>query len=168
MEDDGTDWKSQAGLADETTSARIYPSKVQKQRWKEETGGQSLSRYIIELVEEARLHRQTSTQNPSGPEKEELQERTSELEQELARTTQTDATPDQQEIYSKDVIKNVLTSKPVTQDELLKQLLESQRFQKQIADRVEKTLYSLAADGEITFSRNPTGWRLSAKQGGEQ
>jgi hypothetical protein len=167
MADGDTDWRTEAGLAEETTSARIYPSKVQKRRWKQESGDKSLSRYIIEHVEEARYHRQQNTQENSADqsEKRQLENRIEELENQLEKA-QNRGTPEEQKIYSPDVVKQALTGKPRTQDEILQKLLENPRFQQLVADRVEKTLYSLASEGRIEFVRNPTGWKTV--QGGDE
>jgi len=155
MADDGTDWRTEAGLAEETTSARIYPSKVQKRRWEEESGDKSLSRYIIEHVEEARYHRQKQEEKDSDKtldrsERKQLENRIEELENQLEKARNR-GTPEQQEIYSPKVVKQAITGKPRSQSQILQALLENPGFQQLIADRVEKTLYSLASEGEIEF-----------------
>lgn len=166
MADKGTDWRTDAGLAEETTSARIYPSKVQKQRWEEESGDKSLSRYIIEHVEEARLHRQKDDpeNDVDQSEREQLENRIEELENQL-ENAQDRGTPEEQEIYSPDVVQKALTAQPQSQAEILQTLLENPGFQQLVADRVEKTLYSLASKGRIEFSRNPTGWKKATEKG---
>jgi hypothetical protein len=167
MADKGSDWRTEAGLAEETTSARIYPSKVQKRRWKEESGDKSLSRYIIEHVEEARFHRQKDEPDDTGDESEkrQLENRVEELENQLEKA-QNRGTPEEKQIYSGEVVKQALTGKPRSQAEILQTLLENPQFQQLVADRVEKTLYSLAQTGEVEFSRNPTGWKTN-EGGGE-
>lgn len=140
---------------------------MQKRRWKEESGDKSLSRYIIEHVEEARFNRQKD--NPENTvdqsEKRQLENRIEELENQLEKA-QNRWTPEKQEIYSGEVVKQALTVKPRSQAEILQTLLENPKFQQLIADRVEKTLYSLAQTGEVEFSRNPTGWKTNDNKGG--
>ena len=58
--DDSEDEQSWARLRDETTRADVYCHEDHKQEWQEEAehNGQSLSRYLYDLIEEARGYRE--------------------------------------------------------------------------------------------------------------
>jgi hypothetical protein len=50
-------------LDDETAKAQLYPHEDHKEEWQQEAeeGGQSLSRYLYDLIQEARAHREADT-----------------------------------------------------------------------------------------------------------
>jgi hypothetical protein len=50
-------------LDDETAKAQLYPHEDHKEEWQQEAeeGGQSLSRYLYDLIQEVRAHREADT-----------------------------------------------------------------------------------------------------------
>lgn len=156
------DWHDQAGLADETTSARIYPTRRQKKRWETEKPEElSLSRYIISLVEEARLERSNEagdTDPESDKEKEQLKNRVQELEALLQEQTPED---DGDTIaVDQETVLQCVDSTPKQFHEILQQVIENTDIQKLLGDSVENQLYSLAENGDIRFNRRGGGWQI--------
>ncbi|WP_247008780.1 hypothetical protein [Halorientalis litorea] len=56
-----TEWETEVGLSEETTYVAIYPSRKHAEKWMqeaEEQGYGSRSKYLYELIQEARAARQ--------------------------------------------------------------------------------------------------------------
>jgi hypothetical protein len=156
------------GVSEDTALVKSYIPQEVKDEWKEEAErhGLSLSKYVAAKVEQCRAHDQTNTQGGENSEKvRELKQRINELENQLEDARR--KTPDRGgavSILEDGQVKQVLSHRTKTLEELLRELIEDTAVDELVRKPVETRLYELAANGEVEFQRG-AGWRLT--QGGE-
>jgi Glu-tRNA(Gln) amidotransferase subunit E-like FAD-binding protein len=149
-------------LDDETAKAQLYPHEEHKKEWQQEAEevGQSLSRYLYDLIQEARAYREGDLPVITSKDErvEELQNRIQELEEELDEARQ------QQQGGSKltvsDLVEKELSGQYKTIDEILDDVKASDKVTQHLRRRIEDQLYSLTEEGEAEFQRGH-GWRLA-------
>lgn len=149
-------------LREDTEKAEIYCHEDHKTEWKKESKheGQSLSRYLYDLIQEARAYREGGLPLIASKDErvEELQSRIEELQGELSR-----AQKDQSggtRITVDDLTEEVLTNQYQTLDELLEDVKATEEVSDHLRRRLEERLYSLAEDEEVEFQRGH-GWRFA-------
>lgn len=159
-------WEEQAGLAADTTSVRIYPSRQQKQQWEDETDG-SLSQYLINLIQEARADRHVGSTPSDSDADQQMRDRIQELEAETERLREELRQAQQQSagttrLDDPAVVKQFLSPDPQPLDAVMQEIVESGSLDQFIRKRVENTVYYLAQHGNVEFARDPaSGWRLT-------
>jgi hypothetical protein len=165
-----TGWKETCNLDEDTELVKSYVPEDVKETWKdeaEEQGFSSLSKYVAAKVEQARAHEQIPRNSESSEQDQQLQNRITELEEELeeARAKQGggEATVS---VLDDGVVKQALSYQCKTLEEVLRDLIEDSAADQLIRQPVETRLYELAADQEVEFQRG-AGWRL-AQAGGEK
>jgi len=97
MSDDKDQWKQTAGLAADSTVAQIVCKEPDKEEWDqeaEEKGYRSTSKYLYELVQEARAYRQQGylAHHQSEEQIAQLKSRIKELETQLKRERKKEST----------------------------------------------------------------------------
>jgi len=161
-------WKSSSGLSDDTALVKLYPSVNHKEEWQEEAEERdtSLSRYLQELIQEARyLRRQGQLKLGDRRKVEELQEEIEELETQLENRSTQQVTPESTGLVDEELVADVLSENYQSLDQLLQELVTHPEFQRQVRLDLETALYSLGDDAEAVFRRGK-GWKTS--DGGDQ
>lgn len=151
-------------LAEDTARVEIYPSEQQKQQWVDEkSDDQSLSKYVISQVNTARADQQVgATAGGDTAAVEELEAEIERLKQTLEQERQRNA--GRRQIDDPGVVKQFVEEVPKQLDELLKEIVESGCLDQFVRKRVEDTLYFLAEQGEVEYTRDKlTGWRLTGR-----
>jgi uncharacterized small protein (DUF1192 family) len=164
-------WKETTGVADSTAKVTLYCSKSDKEEWTrevDEKGYNSRSKYLYELVQEARAYREQGflAHHESEEKIEELQQEIERLEDRLEN--QEKQSSGRTQVDDVDFLENFLedTYKPL--DQILREIVESGALNDLIRERVEDQLYFLAQQNRVEYERGH-GWKLSQKQsGGEQ
>jgi hypothetical protein len=152
------------GVSEDTALVKSYVPQDVKDSWKEEADrhGFSLSKYVAAKVEQSRAHDHTGRNDTETDSEtvEELRQRIDELETQLeqARSQQPDA-GGAVSILEDGQVKQVLSYRTKTLEELLRELIENTAVDQLIRKPVETRLYELAADGQVEFQRG-NGWRL--------
>lgn len=149
-------------LRDETTRADVYCHEDHKQAWQEEAehNGQSLSRYLYDLIEEARGYREGGLPLLESKDErvDELESRIQELQDELeqARAQQGTGT----RLTIDDLVEEELTHQCRTIDEILEDIKANDEVSEHLRRQIEERLYSLTEEGVAEFQRGH-GWRLT-------
>lgn len=163
-----TGWKSSSGLSDETALVKLYPSENHKETWREEAEERdtSLSRYLQELVQEARYLREQGRLKLGDRRKvEELQEEVEELERQLENQSTQQVASESPDLVDEELVTDVLSENYQSLDQLLQELVTHPEFQRQVRLDLETVLYSLGDDAEAVFRRGK-GWKTNS--GGDQ
>lgn len=160
-------WKDSTNLPESTTKVTLYCSEDDKEEWSqevEEKRYKSRSKYLYELIQEARAYREQGflAHHESEEKIKELQQKIEHLENRLenqerrssGRTTVDDV--DFLEKFLED------TYKPL--DRILREIVESGALDDLIRKRVEDQLYFLAQQDQVEFERGH-GWKLSSSRG---
>ena len=163
MSDDKDQWKQTSGLAADSTVAQIVCKEPDKQEWDEkaeEKGYRSTSKYLYELVQEARAYRQQGylAHHRSEEKIAELKARIKELETQLEREQNQES--DTTEIADRDFLEKVLSAEYQTLPEIVRAIVESGELDNQIRKPVEDELYYLASQNLVEYERGH-GWRLT-------
>ncbi|MFU1780190.1 hypothetical protein ACM16X_02285 [Haloarcula japonica] len=163
-----TDNDEYAKLSDDRCAVQIYPEEDVAEQWEDEADDAdlSLSRYLQNLIHEARSYREYGLIDTG----ESSQKRVQELEEEVERL---ERRLEQKEAESKDSVtfspetlkKEVLTGQYQSLEDLLRKIVESGILDDALRQPVENQLYFLAAEDEVDYERG-FGWKLS--DGGEE
>ncbi|APX95389.1 hypothetical protein [Natronorubrum daqingense] len=151
-----------ARLGEDTERAEVYCHEDHKTEWKKEAKheGQSLSRYLYDLVQEARAYREGGLPLIASKDErvEELQSRIEELQDELSRAQEEQS--GRTRITVDDLTEEVLTDQYQTLDELLEDVKATEDVSDHLRRCLEERLYSLAEDKKVEFQRGH-GWRFA-------
>lgn len=162
-------WKKTAGLPESTTRVPIYCDESHKEEWKEEAeekGYNSMSKYLYELVQEARAYREEGflSHHQSRKRIAELQEEVDELRDKLEKEKQTSTT---EEIDEVDFLERFLTHQYQPLNSILEDIAESGVLDDIIRKPVEDQLFHLAQQDRVEYKRGH-GWKLKQKEGGDE
>ena len=162
MSDDKDQWKQTSGLAADSTVAQIVCKEPDKEEWDveaEEKGYRSTSKYLYELVQEARAYRQQGylAHHRSEEKIAELKTQIQELETQLEREQTQESTTT--ELADIEFLEKVLSTEYQTLPEILRAIVESGELDRQIRKPVEDELYYLASQDRVEYERGH-GWRL--------
>ncbi|WP_233139098.1 hypothetical protein [Halorubrum salipaludis] len=156
---DGPDFQT---LHENTTRAELFPAKQHKEEWWEEAGheGSSLSRYLYDLIQEARMYRDSGapfiqTQDQTVKQ---LQNKIDDLEDQLDDARQ--ASDGRTHLSIDDLVTRVLDQKYQSLDELTERISASDDVAQHLQRQIENRLYTLAENGRVEFQRGH-GWRLN-------
>lgn len=157
-----TDEQSSISLSDDTGLVKLYPPKKHKNQWYEEAEerGTSASKYLQELIQEARFLRQQG-QLKIGDRRQvdQLKDKIEHLENQLENATSTtNARVDQQELVTKEETRDILTGQYTPIDRLLGRLLQDEEFRRKIRLELETQLYALGDQSEAAYRRGQ-GWK---------
>lgn len=158
-----TAWETEVGLSEETTYVAIYPSRKHAAEWMEEAEEQgygSRSKYLYELIQEARAFRQEGflAYEKNGSEVEELQLQIEQLENDLEHERQKD--PGEIPIEHEEFITAHLTDRYQPFKRLLKEVTNSGVLTRIVKDSVEEQLFELAKENKVEYKPG-YGWRLT-------
>ena len=147
-------------LADDTVQITIYPKQQKKQQWEhEKPDAQSLSQYVVTKVDQARADEQVGRTGDTA-QTQELEAEIDRLETALERERQ--RRTGRQGFEDPELGKRFLTPHAQGLEDILQQIVESGCLDQFIRQPVEDTLYFLAQQHEVEFSRDKTtGWRLT-------
>ena len=125
----------------------------------------SSSKYLHELIQEARAIRAEGFLAPQGSDQElqRLKKKIEELEDRLTEAKQ--QSRDSVTIDDAAFLRQFLTEEYQTFDEVLQEVVESETVDELLREPIEDELYFLAAREEVEF-KHGYGWRLA--NGGEQ
>jgi Arc/MetJ family transcription regulator len=162
-----TGWKENMGMSQDTGLVKIYAPMSHKETWQQEADEKnykSTSKYLHELIQEARAIRDEGFLAPQSSEQEvqRLKKKIEELEDRLAKTRQQKR--DSVTIDDAAFLKQFLTEEYQTYDEVLRRVVESDTVDELLREPIEDELYFLAAREEVEFEHGH-GWRLA---GGEK
>jgi IMP dehydrogenase/GMP reductase len=163
-----TGWKENMGMSQDTGLVKIYVPMSHKETWQQEADEKnykSTSKYLHELIQEARAIRDEGFLAPQGSDQEvqRLKQKIEELEDRLAKTRQQNR--DSVTIDDAAFLKQFLTNEYQTLDEILQHVVESDTVDELLREPIEDELYFLAAREEVKFEHGH-GWRLAA--GGDE
>lgn len=147
---------------------KTYASPSTKQTWKNEAENEelSLSRYLHNLIQEARvLREQGRLKLGDRRHVEELQQQVDELETELDRKRQGRADPSTTSIITREILGQLLTGNFKPLDQVLKELVADETFQNQLRTELKTELYRLANDGAAEYRRGK-GWKTTGSGNG--
>jgi hypothetical protein len=158
--DDGG-WQDTIGLDDNTDKVVIYCKKSHKDEWTDEAdekGYSSRSRYLYELVMEARRAREEGLygSQSTGGDEEQLRERIKELHDEISRLK--NGSPEDSGLVTPDLVMGELGERYRTLDDLIDGLLQADVIKDQIRREVEEILYDLI-DADRAEYQIGHGWR---------
>ena len=167
MSEDGetqqSNWEKEVGLSEDTAYVVLYPARSHAEEWKEEAEEQgygSRSKYLYELIQEARAFRQEGflayEQNDS--EVEQLQLQIEQLENDLQHEQQKD--PGEIPIEHEEFVTAFLSESYQPFSQLVKEVTNSGVLAGIIKDSVEDQLFDLAEDGKVQH-KSGYGWRLA-------
>lgn len=162
-----TSWKDEVGLSDKTCYVVIYPNQTFADEWKAEADEQGLSRskYLIELIQEARAKRQGTLSARDGASKrvEELEREIDQLEAQLEETHQSPSIENELADYVN--VEPQLTKRYQRFPGLVSSVIEHEQLRTEIEMVTEEQLFELA-DEDKTEYKSGHGWRLTTE--GEQ
>jgi hypothetical protein len=163
----GSGWKDSTNLPESTEKVTLYCSEDDKEEWSqevEEKGYKSRSKYLYELIQEARAYREQGflAHHESEEKIEELKQKIKHLENRVE--SQEKQSSGRTQVDDFDFLEKFLgdTYKPLNQ--ILREIVESGALDDLIRSRVEDQLYFLAQQDRVEFERGH-GWKL--KDGGE-
>ena len=162
MSDDKSRYKETLGLSDETEMVHIYVGEKHAEQWKQEADKNnfsSRSKYLYQLIQEARAFRQRDAPGPRQADNriQELEDKVDRLEEQLEQEQQGSG---QLEIDDVDFLTRFLSTeyKPLIQ--LLQEIVESGALNDLLRKRVEDQLYFLASQDKVQYERG-WGWKLA-------
>ncbi len=163
-----TGWKENMGMSQDTGLVKIYAPMSHKETWKQEADEKnykSTSKYLHELIQEARAIRDEGFLAPQGSDQEvhRLKKKIEELEDRLAQAKQ--QSRDSVTIDDAAFLKQFLTDEYQTFDKVLQRVVESDTVDELLREPIEDELYFLAAREEVEFEHGH-GWRLA--DGGDE
>ena len=158
-----TEWENEVGLSEETTYVALYPSRKHAEEWMEEAEEQgygSRSKYLYELIQEARAARQEGflaySQNESKVE--ELQLQVEQLQDELENARNSE--PGEIDIEHEEFVTAFLTDRYQEFESILREVTGSGVLTGIVKDAVEEQLFDLAEDDKVEYKQG-YGWRLA-------
>jgi len=158
-----TGWKENMGMSQDTGLVKIYVPMSHKETWHKEADEKnykSASKYLHELIQEARAIGDEGFLAPQGSDQEvqRLEKKIGELEDRLAEANQQNR--DSVTIDDAAFPKQFLTEEYQTFDEVLQKVIESDTVDELLREPIEDELYFLAAREEVEFEHGH-GWRLA-------
>jgi len=165
--DDKQQWKQSGGFAADTEVAQIVCKETDLEEWDEEAEeqGKTRSKYLYDLIQEARSYREHGFLGAQGDQKriQELEEEVNRLE---ARLEEKESESSEAISFDPSTLKNeVLTDNYQPLEEVLRGIIESGILDDALRQPVENQLYFLAARDEIKFRRG-FGWKID--EGGDE
>ena len=162
-------WKKSGGFASDTEVAQVVAKEDDLKEWDEEAdeqGYRSRSKYLYDLIQEARSYREHGFLGAQGD-----QARIQELEEEVERL---EARLEEKESESSEAISfepstlkhEILSDQYQSLEEILRNIIESGVLDDALRQPVENQLYFLAARDEVKFQRG-FGWKLTGDNGGD-
>ncbi|WP_336325425.1 hypothetical protein [Halovenus sp. HT40] len=150
-------------MSQDTGLVKIYVPMSHKETWQQEADEKnykSTSKYLHELIQEARAIREEGFLAPqdSDQEVQRLKKKIEELEDRLAEANQ--QSRDSVMIDDSAFLKQFLTEDYQTFDEVSQKVIESDTLDELLREPVEDELYFLAAREEVEFGHGH-GWRLA-------
>lgn len=150
-------------LAENTTQVAFYADVDHKETWKREASRQgysSMSKYLYDLIMEARSYRKEGflAHHDSADRIEELEAQVAALEEQLERERA--KTSGRTDIDDPAFLQQFLTQQYQSLPELLQQIVESGALDDLIRKRIEDQLYHLAAQGTVAYEPG-FGWKLT-------
>jgi len=126
----------------------------------QQASNNSTSKYLHELIQEARAIRDEGFLAPQGSDQgvQRLEKKIGELEDRLAEANQQNR--DSVTIDDAAFLKQFLTEEYQTFDEVLQKVIESDTVDELLREPIEDELYFLAAREEVEFEHGH-GWRLA-------
>lgn len=157
------DWEREVGLSEETTYVALYPNREHAEEWKreaEEQGYGSRSKYLYELIQEARAARQEGFLAYSQDESriEELEMKVDKLQEELEEERNRE--PGEIDIAHEEFVSAFLTERYQPLEDVFRQVSDSGVLTGIIKDAVEEQLFDLAEEGKVEYKQG-YGWRLA-------
>ncbi len=148
-------------LHENTTRAELFPAKQHKKEWWEEAEheGSSLSRYLYDLIQEARMYRDSGapfiqTQDQTVKQ---LQNKIDDLQTQLEEARQGGG--GRTHLSIDDLVTRVLDQQYQSLDELVERISASDEVTNHLQGQIENRLYSLAENRQVEYQRGH-GWRL--------
>ena len=171
MSEDGEsqqcEWEKDVGLSEDTAYVVLYPARSHAEEWKEEAKEQgygSRSKYLYELIQEARAFRQEGflAYDKNESEVEELQLQIEQLETDLEHERQRD--PGEIPIEHEEFVTAHLTDRYQPFNRLLNEVTSSGVLTGIVKDSVEDQLFDLAKENKVEYKPG-YGWRLAQEKG---
>lgn len=158
-----SDWEENVGLSQETTYVALYPNREHAEEWKaeaEEQGYSSRSKYIYELIQEARAFRQEGflAYDRSESEIEQLHLEIEQLEEQLADHRAKE--PGEIPIEHEEFVTAFLTDSYQPFESVVTEITESGVLTGIVKDAIEDQLFDLAEAGKVEYKQG-YGWRLT-------
>ncbi|KAB1193355.1 hypothetical protein GJR96_07830 [Haloferax sp. MBLA0076] len=160
--DSPSDGQNYQTLNENTTRAEIFPAKQHKEEWWEEAEheGSSLSRYLYDLIQEARMYRDSGapfiqTQDQTVKQ---LQNKIDDLQSQLEEARQGGG-GGRTHLSIDDLVTRILNEQYQSLDELIERISASDEVANHLQGQIENRLYSLAEKGRVEYQRGH-GWRL--------
>lgn len=155
-------WEARANLAPGTTRITLSCQKEERNQWSEEArdeGFSSRSKYLYQLIQEARAYRQHGLFADQGSKQriEELETQVEALEQQVERERrkQSGRITVDDPLFLEQFLTETYTPLP----ELLQMIVESGTLDDLLRKRIEDQLYVLAAQNQVEYEPG-WGWRL--------
>lgn len=166
----GSNWHARTGVSADTVRVSIVCKKRHREQWDEEVeegGFRNRSRYLFNLIQEARAYRKTGIRGrrQSGQRVQQLQTKIERLEAELEQERQ--KTSGRPTVDDVDFLERFLTEDYQPLSEILKAIVESGVLNDLIRKRVEDQLYFLAEQDRVEYQRG-WGWKLTESGGDDQ
>jgi len=149
--------------SEERKVVKTYAVEEVKEDWKTEAAdeGLSLSRYLHNLIQEARAMRfQGRLKLGDRRRVEELEQEIDELETKLENRNQNRSNPDVgSSLIQPESLEERLGDEYKPLDQLLKELVGDEEFQNRLRTELKTELYRLANNGHVEYRRG-SGWKL--------
>jgi len=158
-----SNWEKEVGLSEDTAYVVLYPARSHAEEWKEEAEEQgygSRSKYLYELIQEARAFRQEGflAYEKNDSEVEELQLQIEQLENDLEHERQKN--PGEIPIEHEEFVTAFLTDRYQPINRLLNEVTSSGVLTGIVKDSVEEQLFELAKEDKVEYKPG-YGWRLT-------
>ncbi len=159
--DSPSDDRDYQTLHENTTRAELFPAKQHKEEWWEEAEhqGSSLSGYLYDLIQEARMYRDSGapfiqTQDQTVKQ---LQNKIDDLQAQLEDARQ--GSGGRTHLSIDDLVTRVLNGQYQSLDELTERISASDDVADHLQRQIEDRLYALAENEQVEYQRGH-GWRL--------
>lgn len=162
-----TDNDEYAKLSEDRCAVKIYPEEEVAEQWEEEADDQDISRsrYLQNLIHEARSYREHGLVQTDGSQKR-VQELEEEVEELRSQLEQKEAESSEAVSFDPETLKReVLTEEYQSLEEILQVIVESGILDDVLRQPVENQLYFLASRNDVEFETG-WGWKLSEEEGG--
>ena len=159
-------WEDKVGLHDDTTYVALYPSESHADLWMDEAdeqGYKSRSRYLYELIQEARQKRKgkLETRDSTSKQVQELEGEIDQLEAKLEETRQ--STTLDVNVVDAGSVESALTETYQPLSDLVATVLETNEVSHRITSGVEDRLFELAKENSVEY-KSGFGWRLISER----
>ena len=163
------EWQERTGVSEDTVRVPIVCKEDDRETWTKEAeknGYQNRSRYLYDLIQEARAYRQEGFLS-----RERSEERIEKLEAEIAALENRVEREEKKQagealVDDPAFVKRFLTTNYRRLPDILQDIVESGALDGIIRKKVEDQLYYLAQRDEITYERG-WGWKLTDGNGGD-